>query len=141
MEWAAAFGFTCAEERASAYASTGEQLVWIPASELDPAEVSKAARHDSVVFRGRAKRNWPFKGTGSLVILRRGAPMGVSITWPILDKLTQFCAARAEQRKTSGLRRTVTQGDDAPALYNQERAAKIHHSRRRRHIVALTRPK
>ena len=40
--------------------------------------------------------------------------MGVSISWPILDTLTQHCAT--EVRWT---RRTVTQGDDAMALYNR----------------------
>ena len=64
-EWEDAFGFTCVEEKASAYAAIGERLVWVPESELSFEEVAASAKPGSVVsvvYQGRAGCKWPMKG-------------------------------------------------------------------------------
>ena len=70
-KWEEHFGFSCAEERATAYAATGERLVWIPEHELGFEAVEESGG-DGLVYQGRVGANWPVRG-GSLVMLRRGA--------------------------------------------------------------------
>ena len=65
-----------AQKPLDSYAATGERIVWIPESELELEEVAAAAQPSTVIHSGRAGTKWPIKGKGTMVTLRRGAPMG-----------------------------------------------------------------
>ena len=63
--WEEHFGFTCDEERAAAYAATGERLVWVPKQERDFEKVERASGNGLIYTKGEPGRGDPSRVTAS----------------------------------------------------------------------------